>query len=112
MNANVTVSGVGALSVVLSAFLAGCATTPPPAAEAPTRSSTEQVAIVTPAGPPDQVEMSWQDNGVSIRPLSGPGRERSLAQPVTAGVHRGALTVAPPSNADGFGASKKKTLKK
>lgn len=91
----------GALLVAIAAFASGCASTPVPAAEAPV--SAEQVAIVSPPpGPPDQVDVAWEDNGVAIRPLSGPGHERQLAQPSTATMHRGGLSVAPPSNADGF----------
>lgn len=35
------------------------------------------------ATPPDQMEVSWQDNGQSIRPLTPAGQARSLKVPAT-----------------------------
>jgi hypothetical protein len=31
--------------------------------------------------PPDQMEVAWQDNGQSIRPLTGPGKAQSMKVP-------------------------------
>lgn len=56
--------------------------------------------------PPDQVDIAWEDNGTPIRPLSSPGKERKMEQPVTAGHYRGALSVAPPVNASSVGDKK------
>jgi hypothetical protein len=112
MNTNTIFSGALAVLVASSALLTGCSSQLP-AAQAPASAPVEEVAIAAPAGPPDQVEMSWQDSGVALRPLSAPGRERELAHPVTASVHRGGLSVAPPSNADGYaGSQKAKAAKK
>ncbi len=110
---------VGALLVSASfaGALTGCSPSSTPAAATPNTLGGENVALenvgpLNDSAPPGDVEVGWTDNGTPIRPLSGPGRERELVKPVTAGHHRSSLSVAPPSNADGFGGAKKKTASK
>jgi hypothetical protein len=114
MEATMTTNAI--LFCALSMLVGGCAASRP----TPASPAGEDVAFVgapervssVDTAPPDSMDVSWQDNGVPIRPLSGPGRERELAQPGVASQHRGALSVAPPSNAEGYGAKKKASLKK
>jgi len=40
-------------------------------------------AAPTDATPPGQMEVAWEDNGQSIRPLTGPGKAQALKVPAT-----------------------------
>ena len=104
---NINLISLSLTAGLLAALLTGCASsTPSPAS--PEKVAFENVGPWNQVAPPGEMEVGWSDNGTSIRPLSEPGRERELVKPVTAGHHRGGLSVAPPTNSDGYAAKSAK----
>lgn len=52
---------------------------------------TETPAADDGAGAPKEMEVSWQDNGQPIRPMSGPGRGSPLKPPVSMNHKKGSI---------------------